>query len=126
MKVAVVGSREFKDYDLMCKTLKQLHITEIISGEAIGADTLAKKYAIENNIEYKGFPADWNDMSEPCIKKINRYGNSYNALAGINRNTLIVDYCDVLIAFWNGSSTGTADSINKAKNLNKRVIIINF
>lgn len=124
MKVAVIGSRTFNDYELMCKTLKQFDITEIVSGSAKGADTLAEKYAKENSILTKLFPADWNDMSEPCIVGENKYGK-YNKLAGHKRNTLIVEYCDCVVAFWNGSS-GTADSINKAKNLNKRVIIINF
>lgn len=126
MKVGVIGSRQFDNYNLMCETLKKFDITTIVSGRGGSADKMAEQYAKDNNIETLIFPADWKDMSEPCIKKINKFGKPYNSLAGFKRNTLIVQNCDFVIAFWDGVSSGSKDSINKAKNLNKEVIIINF
>lgn len=41
MKVAVVGSRSFNDYKMLSKELNKYDITTIVSGGAIGADTLA-------------------------------------------------------------------------------------
>ena len=111
MKVAVIGSRTFKDYDLMVKTLKQMDITTIVSGHAIGADRLAEQYAKENNIPTEIYLPDW---------------DKFGKQAGFLRNTTIVENAEVIVSFWDGSSRGTLDSINKAKNLNKRVIIINF
>ncbi len=111
MKVAVIGSREFKDYNLMCETLKKFDITILISGGAVGADSLGERYAKENNIETIIFKPDW---------------NKFGKQAGFLRNTTIIENSDIVIAYWNGTSRGTADSINKAKNLNKQVIIINF
>ena len=69
------------------------------------------------------FKANWKDMSPPCVVKQNQYGE-YNALAGMKRNTYIIENSDLVIAFWDGKSTGTKDSINKAKLLNKEIIII--
>jgi hypothetical protein len=48
--VAVVVSRDFKDLNLLKKTLSKLTITVIVSGGALGADLLAERYADENNI----------------------------------------------------------------------------
>lgn len=106
MKIAVVGSRTFSDYILLKSVLnlaaKYGFVTEIVSGGAQGADSLAKKYAQEHNVSYKEFPAQW-DI----------YGKS----AGFIRNKLIVEYCDMVIAFWDGKSRGTNDtSIIKAWN----------
>lgn len=108
-KVAVVGSRSFDDYRLLCETLDQFSDIEcIISGGAIGADSLAARYAKEHNITLKVYVPDW----------------SLGKHAGMLRNTLIVDRCDVVIAFWDGESKGTNDSINKAKKMNKPCKIV--
>ena len=49
MKLAIVGSRTFNDYELLKdevdKLLKKYNITEIVTGGARGADTLAEQYA---------------------------------------------------------------------------------
>lgn len=110
MKVGIIGSRTFNDYDLMVESLKGLKITTIVSGGACGADKLAEQYAKEKNIPTKIFLPDWD-----------KHGKS----AGFLRNTDIVNESEIIIAFWDGSSKGTADSIKKAKELNKTTIIIN-
>jgi hypothetical protein len=110
MKVAVIGSRSFTDYELMKKTLSAITITEIISGHAMGADSLGEKYAIENNIPTKIFYPDW---------------EKYGKKAGFIRNTDIINEAELVIAFWDGTSKGCGDSIEKAKKLNKKILIIN-
>jgi hypothetical protein len=137
MRVAVIGSRSFNDYNSMYFTLNKIHIeqappdrfgaiTEIISGGAKGADKLAERAAKALGIKLTIFEAKWDDMTEPCKKKINKFGKEYNALAGFNRNSLIIENADLIIAFWDGESSGTKDSIDKAKKLKKKVMIINF
>lgn len=96
IKLAVVGSRTFIDYDYMCQTLKWFDIKQIISGGAKGADALAKRYAEEHNIDYKEFPANWD-----------KHGKS----AGYIRNKQIVDAADEVVAFWDGESKGTQHTI---------------
>lgn len=59
MKVAIIGSRNFSDYDLLAETLDNLPISLIISGGAKGADSLAECYASSHNIETLIFKADY-------------------------------------------------------------------
>lgn len=112
MKIAVIGSRTFLNYIFLKSILdiavKYNVLEEIVSGGAKGADFLAKKYAIENNIKYKEFPAQW---------------DIYGKRAGFLRNKMIIDYCDIVIAFWDGESNGTRNSIDLAKKQNKKVFI---
>jgi len=111
MKVAVIGSRSFNDYERVKQTLSSMTITLIISGGAKGADTLAERYAKENGIPTKIFLPDW---------------EKHKKAAGFIRNTDIINEAEVVVAFWDNSSRGTLDSINKAKTQNKKVIIVSF
>jgi len=74
-------------------------MSRIVSGGAIGADTLASRYAKDNGIEFLVFPAQWY-----------RFGKA----AGPIRNQLIVDAAAHMIAFLSPKSTGTKDSVTKA------------
>ena len=113
MKVAVVGSREFTDYQLMRRILNKIatiiEIDAIVSGGARGADTLAEKYANEHHIKTIIFPAEWD-----------KYGNR----AGFLRDEKIVKSSDVVVAFWDGKSKGTQHTINLGHKHGKKVIVI--
>ena len=111
IKYAIIGSRSFNDYRLLKHILDPIIIYCIVSGGANGADTLAERYAKENNIQTEIYPADWN-----------KYGKS----AGYIRNKDIICGCDKVIAFWDGSSKGTYHSIKMARKLNKDVEIIRY
>jgi hypothetical protein len=114
MNLAIVGSRTYTNYE----SFKQ-HMSEyvsirgspkqIISGGALGADTLAERYAHENKIPIIIYHAEWN-----------KYGKG----AGMLRNTDIVHASTHVIAFPSRTGRGTQDTINKAKKLNKNVEII--
>lgn len=137
--LAVVGSRTVQDkrrvyfeIDEVIKLLnaKGMRVVEIVSGiqedessereERIGVDAYARAYAKEKRIKYKGFPAEWDDMSEPCIKRRNHKGQFYNALAGPKRNTKIVEYSTHILALHLNNSPGTQDTINKVREANKK------
>lgn len=107
-KVAIIGSRTFKNYEFMKESLKAFAIGEIISGGAKGADSLARRYAEEKNITITEFIPEWD-----------KYGKS----AGFKRNKLIIEQSDAIIAFWDGQSAGTAHSIRLAKEAGKNVYI---
>ena len=102
MKCAIIGSRNLTINNL--KPYLPENITEIISGGAIGIDACAKKYAISNNIKYKEF-----------LPEYQLYGRS----APIKRNIQIIEYCDYVIAFWDGKSRGTKFVIDNCKKFNK-------
>ena len=113
MKLAIVGSREFENYDLLCAEVAKIRETQkielIVSGGAKGADTLAKKYAALNHIPLMEFLPDYE-----------RYGRG----APLQRNTLIVQNADWVLAFVTASSKGTWDTIRKAQKALKKVIIV--
>lgn len=108
MKLAVVGSRSFNNYDALSKELDYIrtrqNITALVSGGAKGADVLAERYAKENNIEVLVIKPDWD-----------KHGNK----AGFIRNVEIWDNSDFGIAFWDGESKGTQHSFDIAKKQNK-------
>jgi len=110
MKLAVIGSRSFNDMELLNDTLSKYDIELLISGGAKGADALAEHYALKNNIPVLIFKPDWD---------IGKH-------AGFIRNTTIIESCDHVVAFWDGKSKGTMDSIKKAKMLGKQCDIITF
>ncbi|MGM0460969.1 MAG: DUF2493 domain-containing protein [Fibrobacterota bacterium] len=109
MKVAVIGSRSFSSYDILCRELDTMNITEIVSGGAKGADTLAERYAAEKSIPVKKFLPDW---------------KKHDKGAGIQRNKKIVDYADRVIAFWDGRSRGTQSGIDFARKAGKDLRVI--
>jgi hypothetical protein len=112
MRIAIVGSRTFTDYQkLKSYVLSQIRIARndiIISGGAKGADTLAELFADELHLEKKIFYADW---------------DTHGKAAGPIRNTLIVDNADVIVAFPDKNSRGTWDTIQKAKAKNIKTLI---
>ena len=110
MIAAVVGSRGFNNYDLLSEELSKYNICEIVSGGAAGTDKLAERYAAEWEKPIKVFKPDW----------------STGRGAGLARNTDIINVAEIIIAFWDGESTGTFDSINKAKKANKHLIVIRY
>ena len=126
---AVVGSRDFNNFVLMTSVLdnviKDHKKIRIISGGASGADTLAKEYAQKAGALYEEFPADWKDMSKPCVERTNEHG-TYNALAGIKRNQRMAQEADIIIAFWNGWSKGTKNMIDQGTKYKKNTIIIYY
>mgnify|MGYP001559716292 CR=1 FL=1 len=113
MKVAVVGSRNFSHPALVAQVIQRIAQThpgtEILSGGARGVDTWAAEAARVAGLPVTVFPADWN-----------RYGRG----AGMFRNSQIVEAADVILAFWDGVSRGTQDTIRKAREAGKKVRVI--
>jgi hypothetical protein len=128
MKLAVVGSRDITDKEFIFNKLDEIHkitpITLIISGGALGVDSIAEEWArINISNEPLVFIPKWTEATPGVPMKKDKYGRLYNPIAGLNRNTLIVEACTHLLAIWDGKSGGTNDSIKKAKKLNKIVEI---
>lgn len=113
MKVAVVGGRDFDSKDLLYNTLDARgNIDLVVTGDAAGADALARRYATDRNIPLTVFRADW---------------EQYGRAAGPKRNTHIVtSEAEVIIAFWDGKSRGTKNSIQQARSVGKDVVIVNY
>lgn len=112
MKLAVIGSRSFCNYEWLEQCLlgsfRVSEIEAIISGGARGADALAARFAWSHGLPLVTFRADW---------------ETHGRKAGPLRNSEIAAQADVLAAFWDGSSAGTRDTIAKARTAGKRVLI---
>jgi len=125
--LGIVGSRSFHKYKLLEKVvdnfmeINDCNVVGIVSGGAGGADTLAEMYARNRSIPIMVIKPDWKNLDVPgaVVKRIGNY--RYNAKAGLDRNQKIVDESDVIIAFWDGKSKGTLDTINKASKVHKPV-----
>ena len=100
MKLAIIGSRKCPAIDIA--SYIEIMPDLIISGGAIGVDTLARQFAEQNNI--------------PIIEFLPEYPK-YGRKAPLMRNIQIVENCDFVIAFWDGKSPGTKFTIYYAQKL---------
>lgn len=109
MKVAVIGSRGLTIAEDLGHLMPE-GVTEIVSGGARGIDTCAKEYALANGLELTEFLPEY---------------ELYGRAAPLMRNDMIVEYADMVLAFWDGQSRGTAYVIRKCRELNKpcRVLV---
>ena len=123
MKVIIAGSRSIKDYAFVRQILNhvcQIYSiipSEIVSGKAKrGIDKLGERWAEENGVPVKPFPADWDNLAAPgAVVRTNNFGKQYNVRAGYDRNQEMAEYGDVLIAIWDGVSNGTKDMVERAR-----------
>lgn len=114
IRVIIAGSREFTDYGYLENKLDEIlygldyEDIEIVSGACRGVDQLGERYAIENSLPIKHFPANWD-----------RDGRG----AGFKRNTQMAKYANMLIAFQVNESKGTQHMINTATAHKLRVAV---
>lgn len=115
MKLIIAGTRTFDDYSRLLQFVGEnvdtKEITEIVSGGANGADKLGEVYAETHNIPFTLFEAKW---------------ELYDKAAGPIRNKKMAEYGDVLIACWDGISSGTKNMIDCMTRLNKPVHVLTY
>jgi len=115
MKLAVIGGRDFNDYTLLQKSILSHYrgkgVKMIISGGAKGADTLGERFAKDYKLDTVIFTPNW---------------ETYGKSAGFIRNQDIIRNSDHVIAFWDGKSKGTKNSIDIARKLGKELVIIMY
>lgn len=111
LRVAIVGSRDYPRMDQVRRYVATLHPhTIIVSGQARGVDIVAREAAISRHMNVVDVPALWD-----------QHGRG----AGFRRNSIIIEIADEVVAFWDGSSAGTRDTINKARESGKPVKVYN-
>lgn len=113
----VIGSRTWKSEAVVFRTLDaglaKGKIAKIVSGGAKGADSIAEKWARTRKVPCEVF----NILADDVKAKGRR-------AAPHVRNQRIVDACDILLAFWDGESTGTKSTIQKAFAAGKSVFAV--
>jgi len=115
MILLIAGSRTFNDYELLKSKVEDSveleEVTLVISGGANGADLLAEKFALEHDLEFRCYPADW---------------DKYGKRAGFIRNSEMVSLSDIVLLFWDGKSKGTESTLQLARNRAKPLRIFRF
>lgn len=118
LKLIVAGGRDFNNYALLSEQIEGLatglyqdYAVSIVSGTARGADALGARFANEHNVVLHEFPADW---------------GKYGKAAGFIRNREMADFSDVLLAFWDGESHGTAHMIQTMRLQGKPVHVVMY
>ena len=99
--IAIVGSREFPNPDLVCEFVSRLPAgTVVVSGGAGGVDGWAEVAAKECGLETLVFVPDWEHLG---------------GRAGPIRNEQIVIHVGRVVAFWDGHSRGTLNTLVVAR-----------
>lgn len=111
MKVIIAGCRYINDAEPLVEAIRdsKFNITEVVSGNAKGVDTLGEQWAVENKVPIILFPANW---------------ELYNKAAGFIRNKQMAEYADALIAIWDGVSKGTESMIKLAEKNGLKVYVL--
>ncbi len=135
MKIGVVGSRGWQDLDAVVRFVACFADNTddpwFISGGADDVDDCAESTAKAHGFAVTSFrphetPSGlWTihrfEYRGPGLVKTSEIGRVFSgfAPAAFFRNGLIVEECYQLVAFWDGESHGTADSIKKAESAGK-------
>jgi len=108
VKVGIVGSRHFKSPDRVTDYVRSLpKNASIITGSASGVDAAATKAARERGIAVQVMAASFEELAD--------------ASRAAARNQRLVNACDVVVAFWDGSSEGTRATVERALDTGKEV-----
>jgi hypothetical protein len=110
-RIAIVGSRNFSNLSIVGMYVLKLPKTSIVvSGGARGVDQAAEATAKRRRMEVESYKPDWNG---PAGRQ-----------AGFERNQTIVDAADEVVAFWDSKSSGTRDTIDRARKAGLKVTVI--
>jgi hypothetical protein len=110
-RIAIVGSRGFSNLSIVGMYVLKLPKTSIVvSGGARGVDQAAESTAKKRRMQVESYKPDWNGPD--------------GRQAGFTRNQTIVDAADEMVAFWDGKSSGTRDSIDRARRAGLKVTVI--
>ena len=106
-RIVIAGCRNYTNYEeakkfiLSCiNEYSKTASIVILSGTCKGADLLGEKFAKEQNLPIRYYPAEWK-----------RFGKA----AGPIRNKKMINDCHEVICFWDKKSYGTASLIRYAK-----------
>lgn len=114
MKIAIVGSRKYPHEDFVREFVGRLIQAQpagltLVTGGAKGVDSWAQEEAFMFEVPVQTFLPDW---------------DTHGKAAGVLRNTTIVAHSERVVAFWDGESRGTLDTIRKAVLQKKHVQVI--
>jgi len=132
MKIAIVGSREYsnrtkiKEFVLTLKKKFGERLEIVSGGQVNGADGIAKKVALEYEIDYKEFAPAHYKYNIHCALPRKFYGAAYSVGHYGIRNDHIAKYSDMVVGFIpeGVKSNGTRDTLKRAEKYRKKTIVI--
>lgn len=112
MKLMVCGSRTITNTEWVFQQIETLIAEKginkedliIVDGGAKGVDTYAAHWANNNNVQIEWYRPDWG-----------HYGRG----AGVVRNKLMVEACNLCLILWDGTSKGTKNDIELCRKMLK-------
>ena len=113
-RVVIAGGRNLYDRGFVVAVM-EAHLREtdvVITGGACGVDQHAHEQAKAWGCKTEIVPAQWRDDDGEIDRS-----------AGPKRNAHMAENCDVLLAIWNGESTGTRNMIEQALRCNREIHI---
>lgn len=109
MRVIIAGGRDFADHERLARVLDDMYADHlrrtnseqfsVVCGMARGADQLGHDWATFAGVAIEEYPAEW---------------DKHGKAAGHKRNLQMALNAEVLVAFWDGMSSGTRDMIQTA------------
>lgn len=118
LKLLIAGGRDYTDENTALNLIAELiekktlpDEFEVVHGGARGADRIGHIVGLITEQQIHRFLPDWDNL-----------GRS----AGYVRNAEMGKFADMLIAFWDGKSRGTAHMIQYMKSAGKPVIIVPY
>lgn len=117
VRLAVIGSRDFSNKEKLFSILDKKidKIKFVVSGGAKGADLIARQWCEERGVPCLTFYPKWKSVS-----------GVFDKGAAFKRNHQVIDNSDVVLAMWDGESSGTKHAIELAEQKGKPVKIIKF
>jgi predicted Rossmann fold nucleotide-binding protein DprA/Smf involved in DNA uptake len=107
-RLGIVGSRHFPDLDRVAAYVRGLPAgASLVTGSASGVDAMVARVARERGLPVRVIGASFEEAAD--------------AGAAATRNQRFVDLCDVLVAFWDGSSSGTRRTVERALDAGREV-----
>jgi NAD(P)-dependent dehydrogenase (short-subunit alcohol dehydrogenase family) len=111
VRVAIVGSRHFPELERVAEYVRSLPATiSLVTGGASGVDATATRAARERGLPVRVLGASFEEAAD--------------AESAQERNQRLVAACDVLVAFWDGSSQGTRRTVERALDGGREVHVL--
>jgi len=118
------------------EVMQEKSATKEISGMALGVDMLFAEVALSlgiplhAHVPFEGQESIWPDKSQQRYNRILKEATNktvvcdgeYAAWKMQARNAAMVDSCDLLVAVWDGSGGGTANCVDYAKKVKRRIV----
>ncbi|MDQ6899129.1 MAG: hypothetical protein M3072_06430 [Candidatus Dormibacteraeota bacterium] len=110
-RVGIVGSRHYPDLERVASYVRELPpASSLVTGSASGVDATAARAARERGLPVKVLAASFEEARDDG--------------AAASRNQRLVGAVDVLVAFWDGVSSGTRRTIERALDSGKEVHVL--